>query len=165
MSTIRVNNMTNIGGTGPTYAKGMVIQTVTNQATVTVATTATTYTSFGFSVAITPKSVNSRILVFISGPRVGSGSTSAYAAMATVFRGASAGDLATNLAGTSSMAHQPLYAVAGNTGVYVATSSHFVDTPATTSTVYYTAAYRSEGSAATMYFDGPVKITVQEIAA
>lgn len=64
MSTLRVNNMTNVGGTGPTYAPGHVIQTVSTTLQTPLSTTSTTFTdATGLSVSITPKSSNSKIFV------------------------------------------------------------------------------------------------------
>lgn len=64
MSTLRVNNMTNIGGTGPTYAPGHVIQVQSVTKVNDWTTTSTSYVDIaGLSVDITPKSANSKILV------------------------------------------------------------------------------------------------------
>ena len=67
MSTLRVNNMTNVGGTGPTYAPGHIIQTVSTTKTDGFSTTSQTFTDItGLSVDITPKSVNSKMLVTVT---------------------------------------------------------------------------------------------------
>lgn len=66
MSTLRVNNLTNVGGTGPTYASGMVIQTLQTVKYDTFSASLTANTNIeipGLTVSISPKSVNSKILV------------------------------------------------------------------------------------------------------
>lgn len=67
MSTLRVNNLTDSGGTGPTYATGHTIQTVSANLTANAITTSTTYVDTGLSVTITPKSASSNILILFSG--------------------------------------------------------------------------------------------------
>lgn len=63
MSTLRVNNMTNIGGTGPTYAPGHIIQVVQGSYATSVSSSSTSYNDSGLTATITPKSANSKILV------------------------------------------------------------------------------------------------------
>lgn len=67
MSTLRVNNMTNIGGDGPTYAKGSVIQNVTVNYSTAYQTNSSSFVDVsGLSATITPKSVNSKIRILVS---------------------------------------------------------------------------------------------------
>lgn len=63
MSTLRVNNMTNAGGTGPTYASGHVIQTVSATFTTDMNTTSNSLVDTGCSLSITPKNANSKLVV------------------------------------------------------------------------------------------------------
>ena len=64
MSQLRVNTITNAGGTGPTYAPGHVIQVVSTAKTDTLTLSTSTYTNLtGLTATITPSSASSRILV------------------------------------------------------------------------------------------------------
>jgi hypothetical protein len=64
MSTLRVNSITDVGGAGPTYANGHIIQSITTTITGGLTTTSTSFQDIpGQSVTITPKSLNSKILV------------------------------------------------------------------------------------------------------
>lgn len=65
MSTLRVNNVTNAGGTGPTYAPGHAIQTVQFNYKAKQAFTVNDYTASGVTATITPKSATSKILVTV----------------------------------------------------------------------------------------------------
>jgi hypothetical protein len=64
MSQLRVNTITNTGGTGSTYAPGHVVQVVTVSKTDTWISSSATFTNVtGLAATITPKSTNSKILV------------------------------------------------------------------------------------------------------
>jgi hypothetical protein len=64
MSQLRVNTITNAGGTGSTYAPGHVVQVVSTAKTDTLALSTSTYTNLtGLTATITPSSASSRILV------------------------------------------------------------------------------------------------------
>lgn len=66
MSTLRVNNMTNVGGTGATYAKGHVVQVITGTLSSTFSSAAgvgTIVDITGLEVTITPTSSTSKMLI------------------------------------------------------------------------------------------------------
>lgn len=159
MSTLRVNNMTNVGGSGPTYASGMAIQTIRNVYTGTVYTTTTgSYTNTGLSATITPKSANSKILVIVQCTIQMNNVDVGYV---TLFRGAFG---ETNLAGSSN--YFTTQYSAGNTS----RSGHSLvtlDAPNTTSAVTYTLGIKP--SAAQLIYSNPnnefSSITLMEIAA
>lgn len=69
MSTLRVNNMTNVGGTGSTYASGHVVQVVqAYKRDVFALSVINTWTDVpGLSVSISPKSSLSKILITAMG--------------------------------------------------------------------------------------------------
>jgi hypothetical protein len=83
MSQLKVSSVTDLSGTGPTYATGHVVQVVQAVKTDTMATTmssqtgtpTTSNTVFLMSSAITPKLSNSKILVTTNIRYVGVGST------------------------------------------------------------------------------------------
>jgi hypothetical protein len=64
MSQLRVSSVTDISGTGSTYAPGHIIQVVSVTKTDVFTTTNTTFTDItGLSLLITPKSTSSKILI------------------------------------------------------------------------------------------------------
>lgn len=68
MSILRVKNITDISGTGPSYAKNHAIQVVStsfNPSTTT--TTSTTYVNSGLSLSINLTSISSKVLVLVNG--------------------------------------------------------------------------------------------------
>lgn len=67
MSTLRVNNMTDAGGTGSTYAKGHVVQVVNDSYNVEISTTSTSMVTTGLSATITPKFATSKIFIITNG--------------------------------------------------------------------------------------------------
>lgn len=82
MSTLRVNNMTNVSGGGPTYAPGhviQVIQAVKSDTTTTGGTAGTWYDVPSLSATITPRSANSKIMVMVSIHLGGAATVNIYA--------------------------------------------------------------------------------------
>jgi hypothetical protein len=66
MSQLRVNTVTDAGGTGFTYAPGHVVQVVSTAKTDTFTTSSSTFTELtGLTATITPKSASSKILVML----------------------------------------------------------------------------------------------------
>lgn len=65
MSQLRVNTITNAGGTGSTYAPGHVVQVVNGAYSTQVTTTGGSYTDTGLSASITPKFATSKILIIV----------------------------------------------------------------------------------------------------
>jgi hypothetical protein len=64
MSQLRVNNITNAGGSGSTYAAGHIVQVLSITKTDTTTISTTSYQDIpGLSLTITPKSVNSKIFI------------------------------------------------------------------------------------------------------
>jgi len=164
MSTLRVNNMTNVGGTGPTYAPGHIIQVVEGITTTSTTITATTQTATNLTATITPKSANSKILVMAS--------LQFYMSRAT------------NRVGHSTS----IYRVIGGTGTYIDTESagyesgllvagaelmgrvqrQVLDSPNTTSAITYSIMGRVENSGVSVNygFNGAVnRIILLEVAA
>jgi hypothetical protein len=64
MSQLRVNTITNAGGTGSTYAPGHVVQVLQAIKTNVFTTSSSSYVDIpGLTITITPKSVNSKFLL------------------------------------------------------------------------------------------------------
>jgi len=160
MSTLRVNNMTNVGGTGPTYAPGHVIQTQSLTVRLTSTSTSTSFAATPLTLAITPKSATSKILVTISGTM--QVANSGNAGIGTIYRGASSGELGTNLAVTETYMTWTS-APAASTSSGIAASK--LDSPNTTSPVYYTWVFRGNTSGQAVYAWENHTITLQEVAA
>ena len=162
MSTLRVNNMTNVGGIGPTYAPGHVIQVQTATASTSIQSTSSSWVSTGLAVSITPKSSNSKIIIITQFPSVNIPTN--IAAIYTIFRGdVSTG---TNL-GTSASSNPglgQLYTPYGE--IRTSYSMTMVDSPATTGSLTYTAAFNAVGGNSTVMAENRRgTITVMEVAA
>lgn len=158
MSTLRVNNMTNVGGTGPTYAKGMVIQTVHASYSTEVSTTSSTYIDTGLTATITPKSASSKILVLVNHPQI--------------FKNAGNGDASFNiqLFRNSTMLQQFNYLniwTGSSSQVTASTGTQFLDSPATTSAVTYKTMFANYANATQITMNlrsTPSTITLIEVA-
>ena len=151
-----------IGGKLPTarLPAGSVLQVVTATTTnQTAVTTASTWTTTGFSVSITPTSSSSKILVMIIGGMFDNASDARQGA-ATIYRGA------TNL-GDSTRGLMQFYA--NGARMQVGSSLGVYDSPATTSSTTYTLYLRSNnGNGDTIYFNTDpcfATIVAMEIAA
>jgi len=125
MSTLRVNNMTNVGGTASTYAPGHIVQVVSMNKTDVFSSTTSTFTDVtGLSLSITPKSSTSKILVLV-----------------TVMVGANtSGDAFIQLVRDSTVipsANAIGYTDSQNIYLPNPVNASVLDTPATTSTVTY----------------------------
>lgn len=149
MSTLRVNNLVNEGGTGPTYAPGHIIQshtiTSSNQST-----TSTTYQTW-VSKVITPKSSNSKILcsVNISQAYIDAARGTGYWA---IFRdGVSIFEMALESQAASACL---LYG-----------SFQYSDSPNTTSAVTYEVKYRRSTNCTYLQSGGTSSFVIQEVAA
>ena len=160
MSTIRVNNMTNVGGTGPTYASGMVIQTVTANTTTAVTNNSNTYIDTGLTASITPKSINSKILITVTHSAIGKGpGSSENRTRVRLMRNGSV-----ELATTGGLL---LYTASAIYNVAPAVLQ-FLDTPVSTSAITYNTQFQSTANVAQVtaqYDAGMSTITLQEIAA
>jgi hypothetical protein len=66
MSQLRVNTVTDVSGTGSTYAPGHVVQVVSASTTTPAETSSTSFVDTGLTATITPKSTSSKILVIVS---------------------------------------------------------------------------------------------------
>lgn len=132
MSTLRVNNMTNVGGTGPTYVSGGIIQVLQTFKPDNYMTNSTSFVDVpGMSVTITPKSANSKILVLIDGT-VGNGHVSYGTRLNLVRNG-------TNIAQstTGTVAQQTMQIFSTDNYATNTVSISYLDSPATTSAVTY----------------------------
>lgn len=141
---------------------GQVIQTVSAMISQSISTTSSTYQATNTRLSITPKSAASKILVLVNSGSVQS-PVAGYAVQLTIFRGATDGALTTNLAISNNYLSRN---VSTNTPVTMPVSMSVMDSPATTSTVYYTVAFRSEaGASGTSWYESSPTITIMEIAA
>ena len=67
MSTLRVNNVTDIAGSNPPYIPGTIVQVVTSVFTgAEVGNSSTTYVDTGLTATITPKFAGSKIVVIVT---------------------------------------------------------------------------------------------------
>lgn len=127
MSTLRVNNMTNVGGTGPTYAPGHVIQIVQGVYTGSeIQNSSTTYADTGLTATITPKSANSKILVLVNHSVLKNNSSAANGATVRLVRDAAVVKTVTSMYVTGTTVE--------NGGTY---SFTHLDSPATTNPITY----------------------------
>lgn len=160
MSTIRVNNMTNVGGAGPTYAKGMIIQTVTFSTSTSVSSSTSAYSDTGLTATITPKSASSNILIVVNQNGMNKTSGQTYIGL-RLLRGSTvltqfesyAGAIITNVAESN----------VGGSGIT------YLDSPATTGAVTYKTMFNSGAGLATVsvqYTGGTTasSMTLMEIA-
>ena len=139
------------------YAPGHVLQVVSANYAVEVATSSTSYVSTGLTATITPSSTSSQILIIANTSAISPNNSTSGAW--TIFRGTTSGtNLSTN--GTS----QVYSGAAGELRTRVSMS--IVDSPATISPQVYTVAFNSNG-AGTMKSQGANQlgnITLMEIA-
>ena len=162
MSTIRVNNMTAVGGLLPTYALGHVVQMVTATTQTAVNTTGTSYVDSGLSAVITPKTVNSKILVLVNGSY--NLTPGGYYGMISVFRGTVAGGLDLGASNTNGLAL--LYSSAAQLTTSV--GINIVDSPASTGAVTYSVGIKNNTSGSTInaqHAGTKNSITLLEVAA
>lgn len=128
MSTIRVNNMTNVGGDGPTYAKGSVIQVVNGVTNTSITSSSTSYVDTTLQATITPKSTSSKILVVVNHSGVFKGNGNAYNAVHLQL-------LRNSTVLTNTYNTQNTYVAMNIGGMNIGVN--WLDTPATTSAVTY----------------------------
>lgn len=155
MSTLRVNNVTDIAG-GAVYAPGHVIQVQSTSSTTQLNTTSTSFVSVpGLSVSITPRSSTSKLLVsYTAYANAQVQNTESYA---TIFRDS------TNL---NTSGFGGLFTQSGGWTATVLAGS-ILDAPATTSQVTYSVRFRSgTGNAVNINPANQLAtITVMEVAA
>lgn len=172
MSTLRVNNMTNVGGTGSTYAPGHVVQVVEGVLNTTASFTSTTFVDTGLSATITPKFTTSKIYVQIS-LATGASDTS-FVPTWTITDSANNILLSPTSPGSRNAAFHGAYA--GGVAYMNAVSFSFLHSPATTSAFTYKIRCKSSGG--TLYLNrsgtdtdnsawmrGVSRITLMEVAA
>lgn len=158
MSTLRVNNMTNVGGDGPTYAKGMVIQIVNAATTTDTETSSTSWQNTAITATITPKSINSKILVTVSMMALRH-TNSLGGSIVTIFRGNNTGE---NLgSATNGLGYRWQNQSVMSDGNVCITA---YDTPNTTAPVTYTVGLRVENASNVARTVGPKVITIMEVA-
>lgn len=181
MSQLRVNNITNVGGTGPVYAPGHIIQTQygVKKDTWAVAGQPTTfYEVSGYSVSITPKSASSKILV-TGTIHISSGY---WEIQGRLYRnGANIDDAIGNARGSRARAlfSQNLYqGTGGARNSHTSVTFQYLDSPNTTSQVTYSVALNGystyyvavnynvyDDPDSSDYFAGPIStITAMEVA-
>ena len=127
MSKLFVDSIQPKTTNGIINAKGMVIQVVQNTSNTPHSNTATSFTSTGFSVTITPTSTSSKILLNVNAT-VSAGATNCQP-IVTIYRNS------TNI-GQSTRGFGQLFSNAGSCHMPFSTS--FLDSPNTTSAVTYT---------------------------
>ena len=167
MSTLRVNNMTNVGGTGPTYAPGHIIQVVSATKTNTFTSTSGTFTDIpDMSVSITPKSTSSKMLITVT--FVAGISNASYNCYFNIVRNGVA--IGQTTGGTSNQTISPYTNDAANLD---SISLSYLDAPITTSAITYKLQGRIDAGqtfhvgryAAGASAPSISTITVQEVAA
>ena len=139
---------------------GKVLQVVSDTNTAQQTTNSTSFQNSNCSIAITPSSTSSKILILFN---IGSLYVSATGyAWGTVFRGDNTG---TNL-GYGDTGFGGIHSDSG-TGGHASVSGSYLDSPNTTSATTYTLGWRSSSSGYTAYFSGGGSksvITLVEIA-
>jgi hypothetical protein len=167
MSTLRVNNMTDTGGTGSTYATGHVVQVLSTTKTDRFTTTSTSLVDVtGLSVTIAPKSANSKIFVTVNTTL---SSTGVSTELFQLVRNSTA--IGSGTSGTANASYVNNYSAVGTQNGNVAVSFSFLDSPATTSATTYklqvslnTGTLALGGRALSSDYSGISTITVMEIA-
>tara|TARA_Y100000114_G_scaffold132025_1_gene130562 strand:- start:500 stop:988 length:489 start_codon:yes stop_codon:yes gene_type:complete len=134
-------------------APGHVIQVLSAGMNTSKSTTSTSFVTTTHSVTITPKHINSKIFLNVSG---GAWYINGNSTWCTIYRDS------TNLGDST-------YGLTQNSQVgYIPHSFSFVDSPATTSSTTYEVYFRVSNSANTTYYAypdyGTVTLTVMEIA-
>lgn len=160
MSTLRVNNMTNVGGDGSTYSKGHIVQVITNKTLVPASTSSTSFSDTGLSATITPKFTTSKILILIS-------QNGLYKSSSNASNG-----VWLQLMKESEAIAIFGYAVGLNTiaqlGYLGSASIEYLDSPNTTSPVTYKTQFRNEANASLVSVqtnaNATSTITLMEIA-
>lgn len=158
MSTLRVNNLTAVGGTGtitvPTgnqvVQTGAILQVVSTTKTDTFATSSTSNVDItGFSVSITPKFSSSKVLV-IASMNIGGGSTDGIYPTTQLVRDSTAIYLG-DAAGSRTRASTGDYHFAVTQQTFVIT---FLDSPNTTSATTYKVQMRTSSGSSHMNRSG-----------
>lgn len=167
MSTLRVNNMTNVGGTGPTYAPGHIVQTLSTFKADAFTTASTTFVDItGLSISITPKFSTSKILVLVEG--VVGQSVATNSLRVNLIRDS------TNISqGTGGSVNQTKWLYPNNVNTVVPIAINFLDSPATTSAITYKVQISAEGGGTACWgrrgslgdYSCSSSITVMEVAA
>jgi hypothetical protein len=136
-----------------------VLQVVNATFATSTTTTSATFVTSGLSASITPSSATSKILIIHDG--AGDHRSATNVSCATIFRGTVAG---TNL-GNATFGLLTLYVNA--TTMISSMSMHYLDSPATTSSVTYTIGIRAAAGATLIaqYNSTPSVITLMEVSA
>jgi hypothetical protein len=150
--------MTNVGGTGPTYAPGHVIQVVTASTTTTVGTNSSSQSDTTLTATITPKSANSKIIVITS---------------QSIFKSSGSAENQVNLflyRDSTQIFTQALNELGTGTAISFqgTKSSTYVDSPNTTSAVTYKTRFSNYVTTSYVYvqqYNVPSTITLLEVAA
>lgn len=156
MSLLKVSQIKDLAGTGPAYASGHTIQTVSFTTTSPAETTSTSFQNTSLTLTITPKSASSKILISFSAGFLRHINLAGGSVLA-IFRGNNTG---TNIAPYAAYRWQN-QSVMSDASV----AGAIFDSPNTTSPLTYTICIRSENSSNTARIDGAQTITLQEVAA
>jgi len=144
-------------GTNTNFPAGSVLQVVNATSTNSVSTTSASYTDTGLSASITPKSSSSKVLVIVSMGRIYSDATATYPTFNLV-RGA------TQILEFDNITGYGAGAAAGG-----ATSTNYLDSPATTSSTTYKVQFKRSAGSGTVQIGWNVNatatMTLMEIAA
>ena len=155
MSQLRVNQITDVGGTGPAYAPGHVVQVVYGFQNTMVSTTSTTYQNTNLSANITPKFASSKILVIVTQPIYKGLQNTANGAILRILRNSTEVQYSGMMLYTGS--------AIDNTGV---SAMQVLDSPNTTSQITYSTQFKNNAAATQIMVNyGNSSITLMEIAA
>ena len=141
---------------GTFYPTGGIVQVVSTTPDLAQAgTSSTSYVSSGLSLAITPKSTSSKILILCN---FSASTNNGRAHRMTIYRGS------TNIAPDDGLAR--IYTASGGDSWHTL-GINFLDNPSTTSEVTYTLYHKSEGGSAVYLYPGGYtapSLTLMEIA-
>ena len=148
MSTLKVNAISNVAGTGSPNIPGSVLQVVSTTKTDTFSTTSTTFTDItGLSATITPSSTSSKIFVIVT--LVGGSSIAGYLCMFRILRGATVIGAGNTVSGYNSATVGGMRSPADANASWVVPMS-FLDSPSSTSALTYKVQGEIEASASNL---------------
>ena len=155
MSTLKVNTIAHLNGTtamtiganGVVSGAGKILQAVGNSSeTGSYASSTSAWTGTGFSASIQPSSTSSKILLMVSAN--GYQDTASRYYMFNVHRHSSAIGAEGSTSGATRLFDDTrgFGIIYGNSGDrFAVVSCHFLDTPATTSTIHYNVTHKKSG--------------------
>lgn len=145
MSTLAVDNL-NLKGSGSVSSVGKILQVVQTVKTDNFSTTSTTFVDVtGFSVAITPSSTSSKVLVMIN---MNSSTSAGNNAMIKLVRGST--DIAVGDASGSRLQATAQTRMDNDSNSSATLTTCFLDSPNTTSETTYKVQYEVQGGTGTI---------------